>query len=138
MGNMIRQRRKSLNIKTQKELAIKAHVHRERVNQIENDKYTGRLTDLERVLAVLGMELSAKVIDRPTLETIHLYSPMKTKINFYLSNNPSTSQGVSPPCTVYSSQGVSPPCTVYSNQGVSPPCTAHSNQGVSPPCTVYD
>lgn len=70
LGETIRDRRKRLGIKTQKALADKAQVQRERVNQIENDKFTGRITDLERVLAVLGMELSARVIDKPTLDNI--------------------------------------------------------------------
>ncbi|SOB74775.1 Helix-turn-helix domain-containing protein [Marinobacter sp. LV10R510-11A] len=74
-GEQIRARRKALGYKTQQALADETGVLRKRVNEMENGRYTGRITDLYRVLATLGLEISFEVISRPTLDDLSTLFP---------------------------------------------------------------
>ncbi len=42
---------------------------------MENGRYTGRVTDLNRVLAALGLEMDFRVTSRPTLDDLETLFP---------------------------------------------------------------
>lgn len=74
-GKKLAERRKALGISTQEAMATLTGVQRKRVNQMENGRYTGRITDLLRVMDQLGLALDAKVAERPTLENLNELFP---------------------------------------------------------------
>jgi transcriptional regulator with XRE-family HTH domain len=75
LGDQLRARRKALGYKTQQALADETGVLRKRISEMETGRYTGRITDLNRVLATLGLETSFKVISRPTLNDLSTLFP---------------------------------------------------------------
>lgn len=75
LGEQLRARRKTLGYKTQQALADETGVLRKRVSEMETGRYTGRITDLNRLLATLGLEMSFKVISRPTLDDLSTLFP---------------------------------------------------------------
>jgi len=75
LGEQLRARRKALGYKTQQALADETGVLRKRVSEMETGRYTGRITDLNRVLATLGLETSFKIISRPTLGDLSTLFP---------------------------------------------------------------
>lgn len=75
LGEQLRARRKALGYKTQQALADETGVLRKRISEMETGRYTGRITDLNRVLATLGLETSFKVISRPTLNDLSTLFP---------------------------------------------------------------
>jgi len=75
LGDQLRARRKALGYKTQQALADTTGVLRKRISEMETGRYTGRITDLNRVLATLGLETSFKVISRPTLNDLSTLFP---------------------------------------------------------------
>ncbi len=48
---------------------------RKRISEMETGRYTGRITDLYRVLAVLGLEMDFRVTTRPTLDDLDSLFP---------------------------------------------------------------
>jgi transcriptional regulator with XRE-family HTH domain len=60
---------------TQNYLAPKAQVTRQVISQIENGTFSGSVTKLEKVLAVLRYQLSIEVFTFPTVEEL---SALKT------------------------------------------------------------
>lgn len=75
LGEQLRARRKALGYRTQQALADETGVLRKRISEMETGRYTGRITDLNRVLATLGLESSFKVISRPTLNDLSTLFP---------------------------------------------------------------
>jgi len=75
LGDQLRARRKALGYNTQQALADETGVLRKRISEMETGRYTGRITDLNRVLATLGLETSFKVISRPTLNDLSTLFP---------------------------------------------------------------
>ena len=75
LGDQLRSRRKALGYNTQQALADETGVLRKRISEMETGRYTGRITDLNRVLATLGLETSFKVISRPTLNDLSTLFP---------------------------------------------------------------
>ena len=75
LGQKLAQRRKALGFKTQQSLAEATGVLRKRISEMETGRYTGRITDLYRVLATLGMELDFRVTRRPTLDDLDSLFP---------------------------------------------------------------
>ncbi|SJM89896.1 putative transcriptional regulator [Crenothrix polyspora] len=55
---------------TQSDLAQKAQVTRQVISQIENGTFSGSVTKLEKVLAVLRYQLSIEVFTFPTVEEL--------------------------------------------------------------------
>lgn len=76
LGAIIRERRKLLGYKTQKDLAEVTGVLRKRISEMETGRYTGRIIDMYRVAGQLGLELDLKVTSRPTLKDLaELFPP---------------------------------------------------------------
>jgi len=75
LGDYLRDRRKALGYATQQALADETGVLRKRISEMENNRYTGRITDLQRVLAALGLEMNFEVKARPTLEDLDTLFP---------------------------------------------------------------
>ncbi len=55
---------------TQNDLAQKAQVTRQVISQIENGTFSGSVTKLEKVLAVLRYQLCIEVFSFPTVEEL--------------------------------------------------------------------
>lgn len=62
IGDIIKERRKEFGI-TQHQLAEMAEVNINTLTQIERNTGNPTVRNLEKVLTILGMELTAKVID---------------------------------------------------------------------------
>lgn len=75
LGQQLAERRKALGFKTQQSLAEATGVLRKRISEMETGRYTGRITDLYRVLAVLGLEMDFRVTSRPTLDDLESLFP---------------------------------------------------------------
>ena len=75
LGQQLANRRKVLGFKTQQSLADATGVLRKRISEMETGRYTGRMTDLYRVLAALGLEMDFRVTTRPTLDDLELLFP---------------------------------------------------------------
>ncbi|MFO8141094.1 MAG: helix-turn-helix domain-containing protein [Marinobacter sp.] len=75
LGRYLRDRRKTLGYQTQQALADETGVLRKRISEMETGRYTGRITDLQRVLAALGLAMEFKVVDRPTLDDLEALFP---------------------------------------------------------------
>ena len=75
LGRVLAKRRRALGFRTQQSLAEATGVLRTRISAMENGRYTGRLTDLNRVLATLGLEMDFRVATRPTLDDLETLFP---------------------------------------------------------------
>jgi len=75
LGQQIKERRKALGYKSQQALADETGVLRKRISEMETGRYTGRITDLQRVLATLGLEMEFRVKSRPTLDDLDVLFP---------------------------------------------------------------
>lgn len=75
LGRLLAERRRALGFRTQQSLADATGVQRPRISAMENGRYTGRLTDLNRVLAALCLEMDFRVISRPTLDDLEALFP---------------------------------------------------------------
>lgn len=75
LGRQLFERRKALGFKTQQSLSEATGVLRKRISEMENGRYTGRITDLNRVLAALDFEMNFTVTSRPMLSDLHALFP---------------------------------------------------------------
>ena len=75
LGQQIKERRKALGYQSQQALADETGVLRKRISEMETGRYTGRITDLQRVLATLGLEMEFRVKSRPTLDDLDVLFP---------------------------------------------------------------
>jgi predicted transcriptional regulator len=75
LGRQLRDRRKALGFRTQQLLADETGVLRKRISEMETGRYTGRMTDLNRVLATLDMQIEFRVVNRPTLDDLATLFP---------------------------------------------------------------
>jgi len=69
LGRTLRDRRKSRGL-TQQQVAERARLPRSEISEMENNKYTGSITRVERVADSLGLQLELTVKRRPVLEEL--------------------------------------------------------------------
>lgn len=74
IGKKARQRRREQGL-TQAQAATQALAHRNDISEIENGRFTGSVSTLQRYLHSLGLRLQCTVAERPTLEDLEELFP---------------------------------------------------------------